>query len=120
MNAPSDVQDLRYLEPERVMVAGDDCTGMTVRDAHGRRLGRLDGFVVDPPARRLRYFVVKPSGWKAATRLVPITAARVNVDDRAIDMIDESADTGEPVPNVEYPSFSDDDLLAAIFRSGAR
>ena len=52
-------ESLRYLATQDVdNVAGD--ASVTVRSADGDELGRLDGFMVDPDRRTLRYYVVTP------------------------------------------------------------
>ena len=115
MSSTADVSDLRYLEPERAAIGGERCEGMTVRVSTGRPLGRLQGFVVDPAARRLRYFVVKTPGMLGTTKLLPIAAARVDVDERAIEVDEYEFRGSQPFSRAMYPAFSDDDLLTAVF-----
>lgn len=117
MSTTSDRSDLRYLEPERVAIGGEGCEGMTIRASSGEALGRLHGFVVDPAARRLRYFVVKTAGMLGRTKLLPLAAARVDVNDRAIEVDEfEFRRGGRPFSRAMYPTFADDDLLTALFR----
>jgi hypothetical protein len=119
MQVEPDQNSLRYLEPERAEIGRDRCDGMTVKDTTGNAVGHLEGFVVDPPARRLRYFVVKEATRRADTMLIPVSAARVNVDDRAIEVLDDAElEQSQPFSPSMYPSFSDDDLIAALFRRG--
>lgn len=120
MSAPADTAGLRYLEPEQTKIRGERCDGMTIRTADGHALGRVQGFLVDPTTRRLRYFVVRksgPLGLGGDSRIVPITSARVNLDDRAIELLDEDDEfeaAGRFSRN-SFPAFTDEDFLTAIF-----
>lgn len=116
MSSTVDGSDLRYLEPERAAIRGEGCEGMTIRASGGQDLGRLQGFVVDPAARRLRYFVVKTSGMLGRTKLLPIAAARVDVNDHVIEVDEYEFRGSRPFSPTMYPTFSDDDLLTALFR----
>ena len=73
------------LEPANVTLAGAPSTGMTIRAATGRTLGRLRGFVVESAHQQIRYLVVKASGLFGKTTLIPFSAARV-VEGRAIEV----------------------------------
>ena len=108
-------ETLRYLDGDQANIAGERCDAMTIRAATGRALGRLQGFIIDPLERQLRYFVVRTSGLFGASRLIPVTAARVNVQDRAIELLADEDDV-TPIPhNPQFPAFSDEDFLNAIF-----
>jgi uncharacterized protein YrrD len=113
MSSASD--DLRYLDPSQAAVLGMRCDGMTVRAATGRALGTLQGFIVDPAARQLRYFVVKKSGWFTDRQLLPVVDARVNVDDHAIELLGDEEDLLPMSRSTDFPALSDEDFLDAIF-----
>ena len=74
------------LEPANVTIAGAPSTGMIIRAATGRTLGRLCGFVVESAQQQIRYMVVQASGLLGKTTLIPFSAARVDVDGRAIEV----------------------------------
>ena len=74
------------LEPAKVTIAGTPSTGMIIRAATGRTLGRLGGFVVESAHQQVRYLVVRASGLLGKTTLVPFSAARVDVEGRAIEV----------------------------------
>jgi hypothetical protein len=74
------------LEPANVTIAGAPSTGMTIRAATGRTLGRLRGFVVESAPQQIRYLVVRASGLLGKTTLIPFSAARVDVEGRAIEV----------------------------------
>ena len=107
--------ELRFLDPGHTEVAGALCEGMTIR-TDTAVLGRLAGFVVDPVARRLRYLVVQTSGWFDRVKLLPLAAARVDLDARVIELLDTEV-TGrlQPFKRELFPAFSDEDLVAALF-----
>jgi len=111
--------DLRFLDCGATEVAGAACNGMTVRSGTGV-LGQLEGFIVDPIARRLQYLVVKTSGWLGLTRLMPLESARIDVDGHTIELLDDdTVDRSEPFRPERFPAFSDTDLIAAIFGTRA-
>jgi hypothetical protein len=113
-DAPAD--DLRYLEPARVKIRDRRCDGMTIRAATGQAIGRLQGFLVDPVARRLKYLVVR-TGLFGPPRMLPVEAARVDLESRAIELaIDDHELRGSrPFAARQFQPFSDDDLIAALF-----
>jgi len=109
------ISSLRYLDPQSARIAGQTCEDLELRTAEGRRLGRVQGFVIDPQHRRVCYFVVR-TGRLAPPRLVPVTAARVNRDERAIELLSGI----DPLSLDRYsahrfPACSDEDFLTAIF-----
>jgi hypothetical protein len=77
---------LELLEPTRVTIAGAPTTGMIIRAATGRTLGRLRGFVVESAHQQIRYLVVRASGLLGKTTLIPFSAARVDLEGRAIEV----------------------------------
>ena len=76
--------DLRYLDPQHLAVGGKGCEGMTVRNQSGI-IGKFQGFLVDPVARRLRFVVIELLG---RLRLMPVTTARIDVIQGAIELLD--------------------------------
>ncbi|MGQ0732569.1 MAG: hypothetical protein ACT4QD_02810 [Acidobacteriota bacterium] len=101
------ITNLRFLEPERAKVAGTRCTGMLVLGLT-RVLGRLQGFVVDPSAHRLRYLVVRTLGRAEPSRLVPMTAARLDLAVPAILLLDDEVlDQRLPFEPESFPAMVD-------------
>jgi len=76
----------QLFEPEDVVIEGVPATGMTIRAATGRALGRLRGFVVDAAEQHIRYLAVRGSGLFAKTRLLPFSMPRVDFDRRIIEI----------------------------------
>lgn len=111
----NEVSPLRFLEPNQAEIAGAYCEGMTVRSGTGV-LGQLQGFIVDPLARRLRYLVVRTSGLLGRATLLQLSAARIDLEAREIELLDDDViRRSQPFKRELFPAFSDDDLLAAIF-----
>ena len=74
------------LEPANVIIAGAPSTDMIIRAATGRTLGRLRGFVVESAHQQIRYLIVKASGLFGKTTLIPFSAPRIDLEERAIEV----------------------------------
>jgi hypothetical protein len=83
MNTNQSAVDLQYLDPSRVNIGSTSCTGMTIRAATGGVLGTLQGFLIDPIARQLRYLVVRTL---EQTTFLPFGQARVDPERREIEV----------------------------------
>ena len=105
---------LRYIDAGHVEGRADDLSGFEVVTEAGRKLGALDGLIVDPPERRIKYFVVYPGGL-GRRRLVPVSSARLDLDRRAVEVDLETDDDCPAFDARTFPRFSDADLLAAMF-----
>ena len=85
-------------------------------------LGKLDGVVVDPCRRQVRYYVLERAGWFSSRHyLLPLGTARLLPDRRAVEVDLETDEIGklEQVDPSDLPKFSDEDLLSAMFRPRA-
>jgi PRC-barrel domain len=70
------VAGLCYLEASKVMGPTGLLNAFDVRTRHNRSLGSIDGVLIDPAARKLRFFVIEASGWLDHRRyLLPVEAA---------------------------------------------
>jgi len=113
--APS---ELSYLDASKVSSPAGALSELDVLSAEGRRLGSIEGVVIEAAARRVRYLSVRLSGWfgrrrylVAADQLGQIEGERKALRLR-VDLQKEA------VPGLEAAAlreFSDDDLLAALF-----
>ena len=74
------------LEPAKVTIAGGPSAGMIIHTATGRTLGQLGGFVVESAHQQIRYLVVRATGLFGKTTLIPFSAARLDVEGRAIEV----------------------------------
>jgi hypothetical protein len=78
----------------------------------------LTGFVIDPAARQLRYFVVEVARWLSKRRyLVPLCPATLEAQRRTVtlDCDPGSKNDWREFDDHQFSRFSDDDLLDALF-----
>jgi hypothetical protein len=102
---------LHYLDANRVehMAGVEVCTG------DDRKLGEIDGFVIDRSTHRLKYFVVDPEASNERCLLPADTPAVLDMEERKLRVDAESTDLEHlPVPQGQRPS--DDELIEAIYR----
>jgi hypothetical protein len=67
---------LCYLDASKVMGPTGRLGTLDVRSCHGRPLGSIDGILIDPAERKLRYFVIEsPKSAEHRRYLLPIDAA---------------------------------------------
>ena len=111
---------LRYIDADHVESSAQDLAGFDVVTVAGKRLGEFDGLIVDPPERRIWYLVVYRSGLFGRRRLlVPMSAARLDVDHKAV-QVELESDTDCPAFDAgAFPPFSDEDVVSALFRRSA-
>jgi sporulation protein YlmC with PRC-barrel domain len=109
---------LRYLNATRLEGPVPRFDRLVVLNSEGRRVGRLDGIIIDPAQRRVRYLVVDDSGFfKHHRYLLPLAPTRVDTERPALRVDIDSADLTrcEDFDPAAFPRFSDDDLLVALF-----
>ena len=108
---------LCYLEASRVESPAGDLSGVTLETQTEETLGTVDGVLIDPSERRLRYFVVETPGWirnrrrlMSADHLVCVEPERNTLRVDAV-----SADLDE-FDAKSVRQFSSDDVIEAMFR----
>ncbi len=109
---------LRYLDATAVLSPAGELRDFHVSDIKGMSLGKLTGFVVDPAARRLRYFVVEVARWLSTRRyLVPLCAATLEPERQTVRLdCDPSAKKDwREFDDRLFSHFSDEDLLDTLF-----
>jgi PRC-barrel domain len=113
---------LRYLEADHVESPIGSLGHLELCTMDDEKLGVLDGVLIDPAARRLRYFVVKSSGWFSRGRYILSAddVARVEADQHIL-RIDAPA---AALPRESFDpgtvrEFSDEDVITALFPSNA-
>ena len=109
---------LQYVEASRVVGQLGTFDHLAVRGGSELRLGRLDGFIIDPGAHQIRYYVVDSGGGIPQRRyLLPMCPARVNADDRTlyldIDVRDAVAASRTFEPD-DFPRFVADDITQSV------
>ncbi len=109
--------NLCYIDADRVESDAGRLNRLDVRDTANRRLGELDGFIVDPTARRLRYFVIGARHWLRRHRyVVPLCPAALDSEHHAL-RIDPEPSTLAACRDFDpeiYRTFSDEDAVAAL------
>jgi len=111
--------DLCYLEAGQVTGPCGGLEGVTLSTETDEALGTLDGVVIDPSERRIRYFVVHRRGWLRSHRYL-LSADRptqITKDRRKLRL---PVEPGELTSCQEFdaesiPKFSDEHLLTALF-----
>lgn len=109
--------DLRYLDAGHVEHPTGTLAGLTVCTEQNESLGELDGVLIEPATRRVRYFVVD-SDTPQHTRFVLPADAPVVLDLRGRKLTVESGAGLELLSDPVQP-FSDEDVMTALFRSSA-
>jgi hypothetical protein len=78
---------LRYL-PAKEVENGSAAFGAVVHSADGMTLGRLEGFMMDPASRTLRYFVIDARrGRRLLRRLIPFVPAWLDRESNALHLL---------------------------------
>ena len=112
---------LRYLDAAAVLGPSGELRDFQVSDTGGLSLGTLAGFVIDPAARQLRYFVVEMARWLSTRRyLIPLVLPLSNRSGEPCRLDCDPAAKKEwrEFDDRLFSRFSDDDLLAALFGDG--
>jgi sporulation protein YlmC with PRC-barrel domain len=111
---PSDLH-LCYLDANHVETPLPDFAAADVLDKGGRKLGSVDGVIVDPAQRKAVYLVIRRSGLvRTERRLLPLADIQVEAAGRVL-RVDRDPAALEEFEEHRYPEFSDDDLLRALF-----
>ena len=110
--------DLSYLNASKVTSPAGVLSELDVLSPDGRRLGRIEGVVIDAAARRVRYLAVRLTGWFGRRRyfLQADQLGRIEGERKALRLRAEPGDEAEPtLKAAALHEFSDDDLLTAMF-----
>ncbi len=84
-------ESLRYLATQDIDNVATDAS-VTVESADGFELGRLDGFMVDPKGRTLRYYVVSRFGdWGMKLGLVPFVPGCLDAEHGVLRLLDRAS-----------------------------
>jgi hypothetical protein len=110
--------DLRYLDAARVDTPVGMLATMSLISPHDKKVGTLDGVIIDPVEQQVRYFVVKSHRWWDTRRyLLPVMAAPIDSARRGLH-VDLEPDDLTRLPKLHagtFPLFSDDDLISTLF-----
>lgn len=105
---------LRFLPAGRASCRVCQFEKFAVKNDAAEPIGELEGFIIDPPARKIRYMVVHPRGLLSRSCLVPLSDARLDAEAEAL-LVDEPLSRCEPFRASRYPEVSDEDVLTAVF-----
>lgn len=105
---------LRFLPARKVRIGACHFEKFSVKNESQERIGALEGFIVEPGARKIRYAVVNPRGLFAQPCLVPIPGTRINAESETL-FVDGPLSGCEPFDRSSYPAFSDEDVVTAVF-----
>lgn len=112
--------DLRYISASRVETPAGLLGELDVFTGSAAGTCKVEGIVVDPRARRVRFFVLN-SGARVTPRryLVPMAASRLDARQKALQIDVEPAQLDSLGQSTvqDFPPFSDDDLITALFAS---
>jgi len=111
---------LAYLDASKVISPAGALSELDVLSTEGRRIGSIEGVVIDAAARHVRYLCVRLSGlfglFGRRYLVEADQAGQIQGDRKALrlrrDLKNEAVDGLDAAP---LRRFSDDDLLAAIF-----
>jgi hypothetical protein len=110
---------LCYLGAGQVTGPCGGLQGVKLATDKDEALGTLDGVVIDPAERRIRYFVVQRQGWFRSRRvLLPADRPTQIADDRRtlrLPVDPEELSHCEEFDGRSIPPFSDEHLLTALF-----
>lgn len=109
---------LCYLDASKVTSPAGVLSELPLLSADGKRLGSIEGVVIEAAARRVRYFEVQLTGWFRHRRCVleADQLAQVEPDGKALRLCVNVK--GKEVADLDPATlrdFSDDDLLLAMF-----
>ena len=111
---------LRHLNAAKVETPLGSLDHIPVLSPTTGSLGELEGIIIDPNERHVRYYVVESRRWLKTHRyLLPDAQMRLDPDCRALHADLERDD----LPNLpelhdeEFPPFSDDDFMTTMFAS---
>jgi sporulation protein YlmC with PRC-barrel domain len=113
-----DTSELSYLDASSVTSPAGVLSQLDVLSVEGRRLGNIEGVVIDAAARHVRYLSIRLSRWFGSRRcLVPVDQlGQIESDRNALRLrSDLRDDVVRGLDAGAFRKFSDEDAIAAIF-----
>lgn len=111
-------EDLCYLDAKRVDSPAGSLAGLAVCSRDDETLGKVEGVLIEPTRRRVRYFVVKSPGLLKRERyLLPMPDALSIEQERQVLRLDATA---SEIPRERFEAgrvrpFTDEDAVTAMF-----
>jgi sporulation protein YlmC with PRC-barrel domain len=112
------ISQLSYLDASHVTSPAGVLSELDVLSAEGRRLGNIEGVVIDAAARRVRYLSVRSAGWFSHRRYLVQAdqLGQIEGERKALRLrLDLGNEAVHDLDAAALRKFSDDDLLTAIF-----
>ena len=113
---------LRYIAAHDVDTPTGRLDGTMLVSSGNEPVGTLDGMIIDPVGRHVRYFVVRSRNWlKSRLHLVPAMPARLDSEHKTLH-VDMKADDLSHLREIRpdtFERYSDEDLIAAMFAGHA-
>ena len=118
------VERLKYLDAHRIDTPAGRLDGAVLVSPTHEPVAKLDGVLIDPHQRKVRYYVVQSryvaeNHGRISSRhyLLPLTATRLDRDRRTLE-VDLEADDIQRLDEVDperLPQFDEGDLMTALF-----
>ena len=108
---------LRFLDAHQVETPAGPLHGLSLVSPSDAQLGKLDGVLIDPAERQVRYYIVKSAGWLSHRYLLPARLARLEAERRTL-QVDVEPDELTSCPEADVRSFSKfsaEDAVDAMF-----
>ena len=115
-NEQRETSNLRYLEAEQVRYPLGTLAGLSMLTEQNEKLGSVDGVLVEPAARRVRYFVVERPATLRRRRYIldADTPASIDTESRTLRVMAHEKDL-ERFDSRLVSAFSDEDAIDAMF-----
>lgn len=112
-------RQLCYLEASKVEAPGGDLAGLTVQTHADETLGTLDGVLIDPSERRLRFYVVETRGLLRRKRYLLSADVPVRVEPERqrlqVDAADADVNLSDEFDVRTVRPFTSEDAIDAMF-----
>lgn len=117
MKAAELTSRLRFLNASRLEGPAGDVADVALESGSGETLGTLAGVLIDPPARRVRYFVVEKAGWLRRRQYLIPSDCPARVDRGALRLDLDAGDLAglQEFDRAAVPSYSAEDTVDAMF-----
>jgi hypothetical protein len=113
--------ELCYLDAANVNSPAGPLSELDVVTATGEPFGSIAGVVIEAAAGRARYFDVRSPGWLRRRRYLVEADQLAQVDDeqKVLRLVSAEVPEVHGLGTANLRQFSDDDLIAALFRPHA-
>ena len=119
VNVKRDCSKLCYLEASRIEGPAGDLAGLTIQTHGDETLGKLNGVLINPSERRLRYFVVETPGLFRNRRYLLSADVPVQVDPEKqrlrVDALNADAALSDEFDLRTVRPFCSEDVVDAMF-----